>query len=116
MIFLLLLYYYYHKKAAQKAAQEATQGTGDGAVVTDGTTEGFVVNDASSANGIEAALWALISLFIGIYAVYLSWSCNTKEGVSVIGKIFFAFWAWVFGLFYLIFYWIVRSASCGSMS
>ncbi len=101
MIFLLLLYTYYQKRAAQKAAAEVTD------------VEHFETSDAEGGIGLMFA--TLFGIITGIYAVYLSWSCNTQENVSVIGKLFFAFWAWVFGVFYILFYWLVRAPSCGFM-
>lgn len=50
----------------------------------------------------------IFSLLVGIFAAYLSWNCNTVEGVSVPLKVFYAFFAFSFGPLYLIFYAIMR--------
>lgn len=50
----------------------------------------------------------IFSLLVGIFAVYLSWNCNTVEGVSVPLKVLYAFFAFLFGPLYLIFYAIMR--------
>jgi hypothetical protein len=50
----------------------------------------------------------LISLVLGIFAGYLSWTCNTVEGVSTPLKVFYAFFAFLFGPLYLIIYAIMR--------
>ncbi len=44
------------------------------------------------------------SLAIGIFAAYLSWTCNTIEGVDTPLKILYAFFAFSFGILYLIYY------------
>lgn len=73
--------------------------------------ESFETDKESSTIGTIVGL--LVSWSIGIYAIYLSWKCNTKFDVSTGGKVFFSFWAWFFGLFYLIYYFIVKRTSCG---
>jgi hypothetical protein len=50
----------------------------------------------------------IFSLVVGIFAAYLSWNCNTVEGVSVPLKVFYAFFAFLFGPLYLIIYAIMR--------
>lgn len=50
----------------------------------------------------------ILSLFFGVFAAYLSWTCNTVEGVSVGLKVFYAFFAFLFGPLYLIIYAIMR--------
>ncbi len=50
----------------------------------------------------------IFSLLVGIFAGYLSWNCNTVEGVSVPLKVFYAFFAFSFGPLYLIFYAMMR--------
>lgn len=54
----------------------------------------------------------IISIIIGIFAAYLSWSCNTAEGVSTGLKILYSFFAFLFGLLYLIYYAIFRAGKC----
>ena len=43
----------------------------------------------------------LIELFLAVWAVYLSWTSNSLVGWNVFAKIFFAFFALLFGLNYL---------------
>jgi hypothetical protein len=54
----------------------------------------------------------LIFLAIGVYAVYLSWTCNTAKGVSVFMKIIFALFAWSFSIIYLCLYFLFIKNSC----
>jgi hypothetical protein len=54
-------------------------------------------------------------LAVSIYAVYLSWSCNTAAGVNVVLKVVYAFFAFIFGLLYLIFYLIFRAGACKNL-
>ena len=50
----------------------------------------------------------IFSLVIGIFAGYLSWTCNTVDGVSVPLKVFYAFFAFSFGPLYLVYYYVTR--------
>lgn len=54
----------------------------------------------------------VIGLIIGVYAAYLSWECNSAMGMGTPLKVIYAFFAWVFGLLYLIFYVIFRAGTC----
>ena len=54
----------------------------------------------------------IISLVLGAWAVYLSWTCNTLQGESTGMKIFYAFFAFIFGPFYLIYYLIAKRSEC----
>jgi hypothetical protein len=58
---------------------------------------------------------SLISLAIFLFAAYLSWSCNSRcaPGMGVIEKVFRAFFAGVFGIVYLIIYFIFFKVDCG---
>ncbi len=49
-----------------------------------------------------------LSIFISILSVYLSWSRNSALGLSAGWKIFYAFFAAMFGTLYLFFY-VLRS-------
>ncbi len=46
----------------------------------------------------------LISLLITVFAIYLSWTHNTALNESEGMKIFYAFFAGLFGLTYILFY------------
>ena len=58
----------------------------------------------------------VFSLVAGIFCVYLSWSCNTKNGVETPLKLMYAFFAWFFGIFYLIFYFVANYLGTGCNS
>ncbi len=47
-----------------------------------------------------------LSFFIGFISVWLSWSRNTALGISTGWKIFYAFFAGMFGTLYLFFYFL----------
>jgi hypothetical protein len=53
-----------------------------------------------------------LSFFISLIAAYLSWSCNTAKGYSFIEKLFFSFFAFIFGGIYLLYYFLVRYDEC----
>ena len=54
----------------------------------------------------------IISMVIGIYAAYLSYECNTKKNISEMSKIIFAVLAYIFGLFYLAYYYLFQYDTC----
>ena len=54
----------------------------------------------------------LISFFIGAYAAYLSYSCNTKRDMDCGTKVVYAVLANMFGLFYLIYYFLFDKDNC----
>lgn len=70
--------------------------------------EGFSDDDSSVVNVIGS----IVSIIVGCFAVYLSWTCNTAMGVNVVLKIVFAFFAFIFGIIYLIFYLIFNMGRC----
>ena len=53
-------------------------------------------------------------ILIGALAIYLSWTCNTKSGIDVPMKILYAFFAYIFGIFYLLYYIFARYDNCVS--
>jgi hypothetical protein len=72
-------------------------------------------NKKDNSITVGSIISAIISVAIGCYAVYLSWTCNTAAGVSTGMKVFFAFFAFIFGLIYLLFYLIVNYGKCGGV-
>jgi hypothetical protein len=80
-----------------------------------GTKKNTETFSDSKDDGITAGaiLSSVISIAIGFYAVYLSWTCNTASGYSTPLKVIFAFFAFIFGLLYLIFYVLVNAGRCG---
>ena len=60
----------------------------------------------------------LISLLIFGLAVYLSWTCNSKNtpGMDVVEKVVRAGFAGMFGFFYLIIYFLVWADQCNKQS
>ena len=57
----------------------------------------------------------LISIIIGAYAAFLSYSCNTKKNVPETHKIIFAVLAYCFGLLYLIYFFLFKYDDCTVM-
>jgi len=68
--------------------------------------------DTSAGATATKAISIVTSIFVSFAAVYLSWSCNTAAGVDTGLKIVFAFFAFLFGFAYLIFYLIFRAGRC----
>jgi hypothetical protein len=61
---------------------------------------------------VSTAISILIYIAIGVLCVYLSWKCNTNQCYNVAAKAIFAFFAWNFGLIYLIYYGLFRAGTC----
>ena len=57
----------------------------------------------------------IISIMIGLYAAYLSYDCNSKKNLPEMSKIIFAILAYVFGLFYLVYYYLFQYETCNSL-
>jgi hypothetical protein len=67
------------------------------------TTERFY----SKNNDLE-----YLPLIIGLIAAYISWNCNSRKGYTVLEKIIFSFFAFIFGGVYLLYYFLVRYDEC----
>jgi hypothetical protein len=62
-----------------------------------------------NSSGTSIGLISLVFfLLFGIYAFYLSWSCNTIQGYNFLAKIIFGLFAFLFNFQYLILYLIFR--------
>jgi hypothetical protein len=57
----------------------------------------------------------MLSLAIGFYSVYLSWTCNSAAGLGTGYKVFWALCAWMFGTLYLIYYVLFRRTECRAL-
>jgi apolipoprotein N-acyltransferase len=55
----------------------------------------------------------IFSLMVGIFCIYLSWTCNTSLNAETPLKIMYAFFAWLFGIFYLMFYFVANYLGTG---
>lgn len=55
---------------------------------------------------------SVFSILLGMIAVYLSWSCNTEAGINTGLKVVYAFFAFIFGGIYLLFYLLFRAGRC----
>lgn len=54
----------------------------------------------------------VLNLLISILAAVLSWNCNSILGLSVISKVFYSFFAFMFGSLYIVFYLLFRYGTC----
>jgi hypothetical protein len=65
--------------------------------------ENFNDNDNNNNNlSIVYILPILFYLGISIYAVNLSWNCESNKVYSIVTRIVFAFFAWIFGIYYIV--------------
>jgi heme O synthase-like polyprenyltransferase len=69
------------------------------------------LNESTQSKGVDS-IGLLISIIIGAYAAFLSYECNSKKDVPESHKIFFAVLAYLFGLFYLVYYFLFRYDTC----
>jgi|688.fasta_scaffold319786_3 hypothetical protein len=53
-------------------------------------------------------LGTVLYFAVSAFCVYLSWNCSTKEGLDVVMKVIYAFFAAIFNVFYLIYYALFR--------
>lgn len=66
--------------------------------------ENFADDTAGSIVG------SLFSIFIGVAAVWLSWNCNV--GVTTPLRVIYAIFAYIFGIIYIILYFILLRDKC----
>ena len=59
-------------------------------------------------------LYSIIGWVLGFIAAYLSWQCNTAQGVNFALKLLFAFFAFIFGFIYIILYFLFISKQCSA--
>ena len=64
------------------------------------------------SNAIGSIIGTIFSIIIGIAAAYLSWDCNTSLGIDTGLKALYAFFAFIFGFLYILFYFIFRAGTC----
>jgi hypothetical protein len=50
----------------------------------------------------------ILSIFIGLYAAYLSYECSKKHGLSTVQKLLYAGLSYIFGIFYLLYYFLFK--------
>lgn len=72
----------------------------------------LVVPQPKQGINVADVLSFLLGVVIGLYAAYLSWQCNSKLSYSVVLKVIFALFAYIFGLVYLILYVVMRWDTC----
>jgi len=53
-----------------------------------------------------------LPLIIGLIAAYISWNCNSRKGYTLLEKIIFSFFAFIFGGIYLLYYFLIRYDEC----
>lgn len=66
----------------------------------------------SDTRVVSQVLSFILYLIISVYALYLSWTCNTIRGLPVLTKAFYGFFAFNFGSLYLIFYLFFIYGTC----
>ena len=76
------------------------------------TNTGVVASTGNTVNSTVMIIASIFSICISIYCVYLSWSCNTKLEINTGLKIIYAFFAAIFNVFYLIYYFVFRLGTC----
>jgi len=67
-------------------------------------------NKKTQTGGASATyyLYSVLHVVLFMLAVYLSWSCNTMKGISVLMKVLYASVAGIFSVLYTFIYLIIR--------
>ena len=73
------------------------------------------LNEMNNTGGVSN-VGLIISIIIGGYAAYLSYECNSKLNVPEFQKVLYSILAYLFGLFYLFYYFLFRYDTCHSLS
>ena len=79
---------------------------------TNGTQKQQETQVSTQNNSTMMNLATILSTMIGLYAAYLSYECNTKKNMSEMQKIIFAVLAYIFGLFYLVYFYLFQYDNC----
>jgi hypothetical protein len=74
--------------------------------IKDGKVEEFINFDQFTSFG------SIISILIGAYAAYLSYTCNSKRDMTLPTKIVWAIISYFFGLVYIVYYTFFRADYC----
>jgi hypothetical protein len=72
-----------------------------------------VVVEKKSGFSFLKLIQLILSFAISLYAAYLSWSCSAGEHMFI--RILSAMFAWIFGVLYILYFALFRSASCKIM-
>ena len=73
----------------------------------------IVVVEKKSGFSFLKLIQLVLSFAISMYAAYLSWSCSAGEHMFI--RILSAIFAWIFGVIYILYFALFRSASCKIM-
>jgi hypothetical protein len=71
--------------------------------------EGFVA-PGQQLTRTHILLANIVSLLIGIFCIMLSWGCSGNDPTPL--RVIYAFFAFLFGPIYIIYYFLVRSDQC----
>jgi hypothetical protein len=84
---------------------------GDGEQPSPATTSSKKIEEIEKKEQVVSS-FNIVSFIISVFAVYLSWTCNTAAGMHVVMKVIYGFFAFIFGFLYLMYYLLVRSDVC----
>ena len=73
----------------------------------------IVVVEKKSGFSFLKLIQLVLSFAISLYAAYLSWSCSAGEHTFI--RVLSALFAWFFGVIYILYFALFRSASCKIM-
>ena len=69
-----------------------------------------VVVEKKSGFSFMKLIQLVLSIGISLYAAHLSWSCSANEHMFI--RVLSALFAWFFGVIYILYFALFRSASC----
>jgi len=58
-------------------------------------------------------VWKIISNILSVYAAVIAWRCNTDS--SPVARVLWSIIAWIFGLVYLAYFYLVKTPACTMM-
>jgi hypothetical protein len=73
-------------------------------------------NKIDSGIDMYNVLYVALSITLGVVAFSLSWNCNTAMGYSTVVKAVFGTLSFLFGMSYILLYFVMRWDTCARIS
>ena len=62
--------------------------------------------------GISSIVMFVLSNIVSLFAVWLSWTCSTQQGLATLPKVLWASLAYFFGFFYILYFAYKNRSAC----
>lgn len=63
-------------------------------------------------NGVSAVAMFILSNLVSLFAVWLSWTCSTQQGLELLPKVLWAVLAYLFGFIYILYFAFKNRNAC----